>query len=84
VESGELPLSSSANGAPAVVTVAGASQRGVLYGVGAFLRKMDWGKGRLSLEAGLTVESKPASAIRGIAWVPVDGEQLGRMDGGSV
>lgn len=58
-------LSSGAGGARAVVTIAGASQRGVLYGVGAFLRKMDWGKGRLSLEAGLAIESKPASAIRG-------------------
>lgn len=58
-------LESPADRQQAVVTIAGASRRGVLYGVGAFLRKMDWGKGRLKLEAGLAVESKPASAIRG-------------------
>ena len=58
-------LSSRADGDRPVVTIAGASQRGVLYGVGAFLRKMDWGKGRLSLADGLAFESKPASAIRG-------------------
>ncbi len=48
-----------------VVTIQGADARGTLYGVGQFLRRADWGKGRLSIEAPLDISSAPVYAIRG-------------------
>ena len=47
------------------VEIAGADARGVLYGVGAFLRRMDWKAGSLSIEAPLELKSAPVSRIRG-------------------
>ena len=39
--------------------------RGVLFGVGHLLRKLNWSKGRLSLSAPLDVATSPAYPIRG-------------------
>lgn len=44
--------------------IAGAGARGLLYGVGAFLRQADWSRGRLSVNP-LAVSTSPASPIRG-------------------
>ncbi len=52
-------------GSHPAVWIIGADPRGVLYGVGAFLRRMDWAKGRLALEADLSIATAPASPIRG-------------------
>ena len=49
----------------AQIEIAGADARGLLYGVGAFLRRMDWKTGSLSIEAPLELESAPVSRIRG-------------------
>jgi len=46
------------------VRIAGRTQRGLLYGVGAFLRRIDWGPGKLSLNR-LAEKSSPASTLRG-------------------
>ncbi len=52
-------------GSDQTVEIAGADARGLLYGVGAFLRKVDWAKGRLSLPSPLDESSAPVSPIRG-------------------
>jgi len=57
-------LLTSSAGQPAV-WIAGADGRAMLYGVGAFLRRVDWARGRLSLEGPLSISSSPASPIRG-------------------
>ncbi len=44
--------------------IVGADARGLLYGVGAFLRKAEWSRGRLSLEQ-LALSTSPTSPIRG-------------------
>ncbi|MBN9662225.1 MAG: hypothetical protein J0H49_28770 [Acidobacteria bacterium] len=44
--------------------IVGTDTRGLLYGVGAFLRKADWNRGQLSLTP-LAVSTSPASPIRG-------------------
>ena len=51
--------------ARAVVSIQGADARGALYGVGQFLRRIEWGKGRLTIEAPLDISTAPAYAIRG-------------------
>ncbi len=48
-----------------VVWVRGADPRGTLFGVGAFLRKMDWTEGSLKVSAALSLATRPASPIRG-------------------
>lgn len=48
-----------------VLWVRGADPRGVLFGVGALLRTLDWAPGRLTLPATLDVASAPAYPIRG-------------------
>jgi hypothetical protein len=48
-----------------VVSIQGADARGALYGVGQFLRRVEWDKGRLDIEAPLDISTSPASAIRG-------------------
>lgn len=52
-------------GSPRGVEIEGPDERGLLYGVGAFLRKADWAAGRLSLEGPLDESSAPVSPIRG-------------------
>lgn len=52
-------------GSQPVVWIAGAGRRGALYGAGALLRKMTWGKAKVGIEAGVHEVSAPASAIRG-------------------
>lgn len=47
------------------VWIAGEDARGVLYGVGAFLRRMSWTRGGLVLDGPLAISSSPASPIRG-------------------
>ena len=47
------------------IEIAGSDARGVLYGVGRFLRALDWAPGRVSLAEPLNVESKPVTALRG-------------------
>lgn len=49
----------------ACVRIEGADGRGVLYGVGHFLRGMEWGTGRVTVAADFAVTSVPAYAIRG-------------------
>ncbi|HPC16739.1 MAG TPA: glycoside hydrolase family 20 zincin-like fold domain-containing protein [Candidatus Hydrogenedentes bacterium] len=48
-----------------LVRIEGADRRGALYGVGDFLRKMDWAPGRVTLPVDLAIETRPAYAIRG-------------------
>jgi hypothetical protein len=47
------------------VWIAGADRRGVLFGVGRFLRLLEWSKGRVRLSVPLDVSSAPAYPIRG-------------------
>jgi hypothetical protein len=47
------------------VEIAGADARGVLYGVGALLRELDWAPGELRVDSSLRLETAPASRIRG-------------------
>ncbi len=53
-----------ADGKP-VLWVLGHDGRGVLFGVGAILRKMDWEKGAASLPDGFELATAPAYPIRG-------------------
>jgi hypothetical protein len=52
-------------GGAAVVRIEGKDARGALFGAGHLLRQMNWGKGKLAVEAGLDVETAPQSRIRG-------------------
>lgn len=47
------------------VSITGADGRGVLYGVGKFLRIMEWQKGELSLPENIDITSSPAYPMRG-------------------
>ena len=51
-------------GAAPIVWVIGADPRGTLFGAGCLLRKLDWAKGKLSLDA-LDIATAPAYPIRG-------------------
>ena len=51
-------------GAGPIVWVIGADPRGTLFGAGYLLRKLDWAKGKLSLDA-LDIATAPAYPIRG-------------------
>lgn len=53
------------DGKNSTVWVLGADARGVLYGVGALLRKLDWAKDRASLSTALDIATAPAYPIRG-------------------
>ena len=48
-----------------VVLIKGADTRGLLYGVGHFLRKMEWGPGRVWIPDDLAAEESPDASIRG-------------------
>lgn len=50
---------------PDGVTIAGADERGVLFGVGRLLRALDMRAGRVTLSAPLTVTETPVVAVRG-------------------
>ncbi len=72
---------------PSTIWVLGENSRGALYGVGALLRRLHWGPGRLSVESGLDIASAPRSPLRGHqlgyralansydAWTPAQFEQ---------
>jgi hypothetical protein len=47
------------------VSIQGADPRGALYGVGQFLRRIDWSRGKLSIDAPFDIATAPAYAIRG-------------------
>jgi hypothetical protein len=49
----------------AVVSIQGADVRGALHGVGQFLRRVEWDKGKLEIEAPLDISTTPAYSIRG-------------------
>lgn len=49
----------------ATVWILGADARGTLYGVGALLRKLDWGPKRAHIPASLDIATAPAYPIRG-------------------
>jgi len=49
----------------ATVWISGADSRGALFGVGQFLRSLDWAKGSASVPAGLDIATAPAQPIRG-------------------
>ncbi len=48
-----------------VVWIHGADSRGALFGVGQFLRSMDWAGGKASLPPDLDIATAPARPIRG-------------------
>ncbi len=50
---------------PPVVWIQGADPRGVLFGVGALLRNLQWGQGEAKLPADLDIATAPVSPIRG-------------------
>ena len=70
-----------------VVDIVGADGRGTIFGVGHFLRKMDWAPERVALPTGFEVQTSPQYAIRGHqlgyrptnntcdAWTPEQFEQ---------
>ncbi len=54
-----------AGDAPVVKISAPRIPRGTLFGVGQLLRRMDWGKGRLSIAKSVDITTAPAYSIRG-------------------
>jgi hypothetical protein len=74
-------------GANPVVWVLGADARGMLFGVGQLLRRIDWARGKLKIADSLDISTAPAYAIRGHqlgyraqansydAWSPAEFEQ---------
>lgn len=61
------PGSTSSNGSsqPNVVWIVGAEPRGVLFGVGHLLRKLDWGNGTARLAEPINRTTSPAYRLRG-------------------
>ncbi len=59
-----LHVEHSAN-APAVVWIQGADARGTLFGVGDFLRNLNWSRGEAKLPGDLDIATSPVSPIRG-------------------
>ncbi len=55
----------SLKGSPQGITIAARTERGLLYGVGALLRQVDWAPGKLSIPSPLSIKSSPSSKIRG-------------------
>ena len=47
------------------VYISGIDGRGLLYGVGKFLRILDWGPGRASIPSDVDIHTAPRQAIRG-------------------
>jgi hypothetical protein len=58
-------LVSAPAGAPPSVSVAGADERGVLFGVGRLLRELRMDRGTLALAPGLRLSTTPETPIRG-------------------
>ncbi len=50
---------------PTVVWIHGADSRGALFGVGQFLRSLNWAKGSASLPPNLDIATAPVQPIRG-------------------
>ena len=48
-----------------VIWILGADSRGVLFGTGQFLRRLEWGARQAGLPAGLVIASAPVQRIRG-------------------
>lgn len=48
-----------------VILIVGRDGRGVLYGVGRFLRKLIWGRSSIKIRDGLKISSTPAFPLRG-------------------
>lgn len=57
--------SNGVNAASGRVYVAGADDRGVLFGVGHLLRSLDMRRGRVSLDAAYSISSAPETKLRG-------------------
>jgi hypothetical protein len=47
------------------VIIRAASGRGLLYGAGCFLRRMAWGRGKLTFPGGVDITTRPAYPLRG-------------------
>ena len=47
------------------IEIAGSDNRGALFGVGRFLRAVDWAPARVSLAEPLNLEAKPVTQLRG-------------------
>jgi hypothetical protein len=58
-------LASSATGSAARVAVAGADERGVLFGVGRLLRELRLARGAVGLAPGLRLSTTPQTPLRG-------------------
>ncbi len=50
---------------PATLWIIGSDARGMLFGVGHLLRKLDWGPGTLTVSASLDIATAPQYPIRG-------------------
>jgi len=73
--------------ASSTVSITASDVRGALYGVGALLRRLDWGSGKLQVATPIEVTTSPAYPIRGHqlgyrstanswdAWTPAQFEQ---------
>lgn len=59
-------LAARAGDGRALVAIDGADRRGLLYGVGALLRRLDWGPGRAALALPLATGSIPVTPLRGM------------------
>ena len=87
-------LASSATGSAAQVAVAGADERGVLFGVGRLLRELRLARGAVGLAPGLRLSTTPQTRLRGHqlgyrpktnsydGWTVAMWEQVHRRSGG--
>ena len=50
---------------PDAIRIAARTERGLLYGVGALIRNLDWAPGKLSVSTPISIKSSPTSKIRG-------------------
>ena len=69
------------------VSIQGNDERGVLFGAGRLLRELEWGRWKVRIASGLTVQTSPAYPVRGHqlgyrtvnntydAWTPAEFEQ---------
>lgn len=52
-------------GSPTLIVVSGNDSRGVMFGVGRFLRELKMSRGQIEIDASLSVVSAPKSRLRG-------------------
>ena len=50
---------------PEAIRIAAKTERGLLYGVGALIRHLDWAPGKISVPGPISIKSTPTSKIRG-------------------